>query len=66
MNKRKLIDGTEVIELNNPIILTVKTKCPEKWILVDKETGETYTGYNTQGKNSWKKIQSLKDIFLKK
>ena len=66
MNKRKLIDGTEVIELTNPIILTVKTKCPEKWILVDKETGETYTGYNTQGKNSWKKIQSLKDIFLKK
>lgn len=53
---RKLVDGTEVEELNEPITLTVYTKCPEKWMLVDKETGEVYTGYSTVGKNSWKKI----------
>jgi hypothetical protein len=31
-------------ELPKPIDLTVHTKCPEKWILIDKETGETYQG----------------------
>ena len=53
---RKLVDGTEVAELDEAITLTVYTKCPEKWMLVDKETGEVYTGYATKGKNSWKKI----------
>lgn len=27
-----------------PITLTVNTKCPEKWMLVDRETGEIYQG----------------------
>ena len=27
---RRLKDGTEVPELTEPVILTVKTKCPEK------------------------------------
>jgi hypothetical protein len=31
-------------ELYKPIDLTVHTKSPEKWILLDKETGETYQG----------------------
>jgi hypothetical protein len=26
------------------IILTVKTKRPEKWLLVDRETGQVYQG----------------------
>jgi hypothetical protein len=58
MKKRILLDGTSVDELDTPIILTVKTKCPEKWILIDKETGEKYIGYMTLGKNSWKKISN--------
>lgn len=53
---RKLVDGTKVKELKEPITLTVYTKCPEKWMLVDKETGEVYIGYATKGKNSWKKV----------
>lgn len=53
---RKLVDGTEVAELDEAITLTVYTKCPEKWMLVDKETGEVYLGYATLGKNSWRKI----------
>lgn len=56
MNTRKLVDGTTVAELDDALILTVKTKCPEKWMLVDKETGEVYIGHVTEGKNSWKKI----------
>lgn len=43
-------------ELKEATTLTVYTKCPEKWMLVDKETGEVYIGYSTKGKNSWKKI----------
>ena len=29
---------------NEPIHLTIKTKRPEKWILIDRETGEIYQG----------------------
>ena len=34
----------EFKELLNPIDLIVHTKSPEKWILIDKETGEIYQG----------------------
>lgn len=27
-----------------PVTLQVKTKCPEKWLLVDRETGAVYQG----------------------
>lgn len=56
MKTRRLVDGTEAVELDTPRTLTVYTKCPEKWMLVDKETGEVYIGRTTDGKNSWKKI----------
>lgn len=56
MRSRKLLDGTEAMELESAVILTVKTKCPSKWILIDLETGEKYTGYETEGKNSWRKL----------
>jgi hypothetical protein len=53
---RKLIDGSEVPELAEAQTLLLKTKCPEKWLLVDRETGEIYTPYSTPGPNQWKKI----------
>lgn len=53
---RKLIDGTNVQELDEPKTLTVFTKCPEKYMLIDMETGQIYVGYSTDGKNSWKKV----------
>ena len=53
---RKLIDGSEVNELEDAQVLTIRTKCPEKWLLVDRETGEIYTPYITPGPNQWKKI----------
>ena len=55
---RKLLDGTEVTELDEPKILTIKTKCPEKWLLIDLETGERYTGYATEGSQDWKKVKT--------
>ncbi len=53
---RKLKDGTEVFELEEPLTVTIKTRCPEKWLLIDKETGEVYTPYTTPGSQQWKKI----------
>ena len=58
MNTRKLQNGQEVPELEEAKILTVKTKCPEKWLLIDLETGERYTGFITEGKNSWRKLDA--------
>jgi hypothetical protein len=53
---RNLLDGTDAEELDEPVILTIKTKCPGKWLLADKETGEVYVPYTTHGSLQWKKI----------
>ena len=55
---RKLQDGKFVNELETPVTLTVYTKCPEKYMLVDLETGQKYIGRMTKGKSSWKKVKS--------
>ncbi len=37
------------VELDNsvlPVTLIVKTRCPEKYILIDMETGQVYVGSN--------------------
>jgi len=56
MNTRTLLDGQEVQELDEAITLEVYTKCPEKWMLIDMQTGEKYIGYSTPGPNSWKRV----------
>jgi hypothetical protein len=53
---RKLLDGTTVQEHATSVELTIRTKCPEKWLLVDRETGEIYTPYVTSGPKQWKQI----------
>jgi hypothetical protein len=55
---RKLMDGRYVEELAEPKVLTIKTKAPEKWLLIDLETGERYTGHSTDGKNDWRKLDN--------
>jgi hypothetical protein len=40
-------------ELDSPVNLTVHTKSPSKWLLVDRETGESYLG-NPNG--HWDKL----------
>jgi hypothetical protein len=42
--KRKLLDKTEIEELNKTIDLIIRTKAPQKWKLIDLETGEEYIG----------------------
>ena len=56
MMSRKLLDGSTVNDSDISIELTIRTKCPEKWMLVDRETGEIYTPYTTPGPKQWKKI----------
>jgi hypothetical protein len=42
MKKRILQNGTEVEELDKPVNLTILTKCPKKWKIIDLETGQEY------------------------
>lgn len=58
MNTRKLQDGTEVEEFDKAVTLKVYTKCPEKYMLIDMETGEKYTGTRSSGLQDWKKINA--------
>ena len=53
---RTLLDGSTVNESPAAVELTIRTKCPEKWLLVDRETGEIYTPYATPGPKQWKHI----------
>ena len=50
MGDRKLVDGTWVQELDEPVDLVIKTKCPSKWKIVDMETGKAYIGTNKNKK----------------
>lgn len=59
---RKLQDGTEVPELDEAKTLVVKTKCPEKWLLIDLETGERYRGFTSEGKNDWNKVNTCRTL----
>lgn len=44
MFKRKLLDGTEVDSYDKPVDLIIHTKAPQKWLIIDLETGEEYLG----------------------
>ena len=43
---RKLKDNTFAEEFDSAVDLTIHTKCPSKWMLVDLETGQKYRGSN--------------------
>ena len=51
-------DGHRYPEVVSPIILTVYTKSPRKWLLLDRETGESYEGNET---GSWDKLKPKED-----
>ena len=57
MTTRTLKDGSQVLELENPKTLTVYTRCPEKYRLIDMETGEQYVGLSEDGPSSWEKVE---------
>lgn len=49
---RRLVDGSVIAELPAPQSLPLDTRCPEKWLAVDLETGEVWRG-TTKG---WKRL----------
>ena len=59
---RELINGEKVIELNSPMNLIIKTKCPTKWIIEDLETGQRY---RANGKEEIGKMFTLIDNVTK-
>jgi hypothetical protein len=59
---RKLKTGGESVELDSAVHLTVITRCPEKYLLIDQETGQIYIGSNEDntylpGFKLWKEIK---------
>ena len=56
--KRKLLSGKEVPQLERVANLSIITKCPEKWKIVDMETGEEYVASGSfELYKQWKKIK---------
>jgi hypothetical protein len=45
---RQLLDGEEVKVHEEIIDLSIHTRVPEKWILIDMETGQVYRGSDNQ------------------
>ena len=62
---RKLLDGTEVAELAEPVLLVIKTKCPAKWHIIDEQTGQCYMPYEDldAGKHQWKPCEGHKKVY---
>lgn len=55
---RKLLDGSFVEEYPKSIDLTIHTKSPGKWKLIDMETGQEYVGCGVPTKyGRWKRIK---------
>lgn len=57
---RKLLDGSQVPELHEPVTLTVRTKVPGKYKLHDLETGQMYVG-QTDADLHWKLLKQMHD-----
>lgn len=55
----KMYQGAEVDEFDQATDLTIHTKAPGKWLLIDLETGQEYIGSdkpNLYGK--WRRIKN--------
>jgi hypothetical protein len=44
-------------ELKDSVTLKIKTKAPEKWLLLDRETGQAYQGSSS---GNWDKLLPTK------
>ena len=56
--KRTLVSGKEVPDLGRVVNLSILTKCPEKWKIVDMETGQEYVASGTlEIYKQWKRIK---------
>ena len=59
----KMYQGAEVDEFDTAIDLTIHTKAPGKWLLIDLETGQEYIG--SEKLNLYGKWRRIKDKYNK-
>ena len=59
MKTRILKDGRIVEELDSVRQYSIKTRCPDKWVLLDLETGEQYKPYKTDGSLDWERVVAV-------
>lgn len=45
-------------KLDEPLQLIVKTRCPEKYLLVDRETGQVFVG---SAMGHWDRLDPVRD-----
>lgn len=45
----------EFAELQQSVVVTLKTKCPEKYLLVDRQTGDVFVAKET---GEWELVRS--------
>jgi len=64
VGQRRLLNGSEANELETAVDLTIHTKCPEKWLLIDLETGQEYIG--SEKPNLYGKWKRIKDAIIDK
>ena len=51
-----MIEQKKFDRLESPISLTVKTRCPDKYLLIDRETGDMFVG-NAAG--HWDRLEAV-------
>jgi hypothetical protein len=58
----KMYQGAEVKEFDKAVDLTIHTKSPGKWLLIDLETGQEYIGAEIP--NIYGRWKRLKDRYV--
>jgi hypothetical protein len=54
----KMYQGAQVEEFEKAVDLTIHTKAPSKWLLIDLETGQEYIGADVPTKyGRWKRLK---------
>lgn len=54
----RMYQGSQVEEFTKPVDLTIHTKAPGKWLLIDLETGQEYIGSDALTKyGRWKRLK---------
>ena len=46
--------SVEFAELEKSVVVTLKTKCPEKYLLIDRQTGDIFVAKDT---GSWELVR---------
>lgn len=57
----KMYQGAEVHEFEKAVDLTIHTKAPGKWLLIDLETGQEYIGLDIP--TQWGRWRRIKDKY---